>query len=58
MTLLVFLSKNRKWLAVSNESLCKMAVKIAESDPKLKDQHIGVLNEFIETSMTDFRSSG
>lgn len=54
MTLLVFLSKNRKWLTVSNDGLYRIAVRIAESDPKLKDKYIEILKEFIETSIVNF----
>lgn len=51
MTLLILLSKNRKWLTVSNDNLYQIAVRIAESDPKLKDQNIEILRGFIQTSM-------
>jgi len=48
MTLLVFLFKNRKWLKVSNEALYRFAVEIAKSDPKLKDNSIMRIRNFLE----------
>ncbi|MFH0852854.1 MAG: type II toxin-antitoxin system death-on-curing family toxin [bacterium] len=46
MTTLVFIGRNRKWLKVSNDGLYRIAVVVAESDPKRKDEYIKVLEHF------------
>ncbi len=55
MTLLVFLSKNRKWLTVPNDTLYKIAVRVAQSDPKLKDKQVNALKGFIKTNMVNLK---
>ena len=48
MTLILFLARNNKWLEVPRDGLYRIAVKVAESDPKIKGEIIKILNEFIE----------
>jgi death-on-curing family protein len=40
MTLFLFLSKNGKWLNIGNDELYRVAVGVAESKPKSKDNVI------------------
>lgn len=51
MTLLIFLSRNRKWLKVTNEALYKFAVGIAKSNPKLKDKYISHIEDFLNENL-------
>ena len=51
MTLLVFLSLNRKWLKVTNEALYKFAVGIAKSNPKRKDEYIEHIEDFLNKNL-------
>src|SRR3989344_5804027 len=46
MTLILFLARNNKWLEVPRDGLYRIAVKVAESDPKIKGEIIKILNEF------------
>ncbi len=48
MTLLVFLARNGKWLVVSHDQLYKIAVSVAESDPKIKDSMTAFLVVFLK----------
>lgn len=49
MTLLFFLSKNGKWLNISNELLYRVAVEVAKSKPKSKDYII----RWLETTFAE-----
>lgn len=55
MTLLVFLTKNRKWLTVPNDAFYKIAVKVAESDPKLKDRYVNILKSFLKANIVNLK---
>lgn len=48
MSLLVFLSKNKKWLSVSKESLYRIAKFVAESDPALRESVVRLVEDFIK----------
>ncbi len=54
MTLFIFLSKNRKWLKVSNSELYKFAVEIAESNPKSKDLYLLKIEGFLEDNIIPY----
>jgi death-on-curing family protein len=51
MTLLMFLSKNHKWLSVSDKMLYKIAVQVAESGPKEKDDYLKILEDLLKKNM-------
>jgi death-on-curing family protein len=53
MTVLVFLSKNDKWLSISNEGLYKFAVRIAGGNPKQKDTDMNNLRNFFKETIVD-----
>ena len=48
-TLFVFLSKNRKWLRISNQELYNFAVWVAQSRSDLKDEVVSSIKKFIKT---------
>jgi death-on-curing family protein len=50
MTLLYFLSKNKKWLRVNNEGIYLLAVLVAESKPEDKDLVIRQIYSLIKES--------
>ena len=50
-TLLYFLSKNEKWLRLSNEALYTFARDIAKSDPKRKSEMITQIERFIRAHL-------
>lgn len=54
MTLLVFLFKNRKWLAVSNDELYKFAVEIANSEAKSKDIYLPKIEKFLADNIIPY----
>jgi death-on-curing family protein len=54
MTVLVFLAMNGKWLSVSNEGLYRIAVRVAESDAKQKDEYMKILESFFKESIINF----
>ena len=51
MTLLLFLAKNDKWLSVSNDGLYRIAVRVAEGDPKYKDDFLEILEDFFKENI-------
>ncbi|MDI6891956.1 MAG: type II toxin-antitoxin system death-on-curing family toxin [Actinomycetota bacterium] len=51
ISLLVFLYKNGYWLEHKPEQLYKIAVFVAESDPKLKDEIVSVFTGFLRRYM-------
>ena len=53
-TMLVFLALNKKWIKVTNEELYNFAVWIASSPPKLKNQTVKAVEEFIERNLIDY----
>lgn len=54
MALLLFLLRNNKWLGVFPEELYRIAVLVAESNPKDKDRILEDLKEFFEKGIVDF----
>ena len=49
VTLLYFLSKNKKWLRLDNQELYNFAVWVAESNPKVKDATLLAIQKFVKT---------
>lgn len=56
-TLFVFLSINKKWIKVDNQELYNFAVWVAQSPPKLKDNVIKAIEEFIAINIIDLPKS-
>jgi len=56
-SLLVFLYKNEKWLAVDNKELYNFAVWVAQSPPLAKDQILIFIETFIKKYLQVFKSS-
>lgn len=52
-TLLVFLYINNKWINVDNQELYNFAVWVAQSPPKLKNNVITAVDEFIKINIVD-----
>lgn len=52
-TLMIFLSKNKKWLRVDNQQLYNFAKAVAQSDPIIKDEMIKGVEKFIKTYLVD-----
>lgn len=50
-TLLVFLSKNKKWLKVDNQEFYNFAKWVAESSPKFREETVKAIQKFIKTYM-------
>lgn len=53
--LLVFLSKNNKWLEVDNKALYNFAVWVAESPAELKDEVVDGIEKFLRQNLTDLK---
>lgn len=51
VTLLVFLHKNKKWLAVDNQELYNFAVWVAESPSGVKDEVVKAVEKFIKKNL-------
>ena len=56
MALLFLLYKNGKWLNISNEQLYRVAVGVAESKPKSKDNIIRWLEKIISRHLINYPS--
>jgi death on curing protein len=54
-TLLVFLSKNKKWIKVENQEFYNFAVWVAQSPPAFKDQVVSAIKKFISDHLTNYR---
>jgi len=52
-TLLVFLSKNSKWITVDAQSFYIFTVWVAQSPAELKDQVVMGIEKYIQTHITD-----
>lgn len=52
-TLVVFLIKNRKWIAVDNQQFYNFAKWIASSDPKLKNVTVDAVRAFLGLYITN-----
>ncbi|MDX1608435.1 MAG: type II toxin-antitoxin system death-on-curing family toxin, partial [Candidatus Spechtbacterales bacterium] len=52
-TLLVFLSKNGKWIHVDTQEFYNFAKWVAASNPKLRKQTIDAVEEFIRQYIVD-----
>ena len=53
VTLLVFLSKNGKWLETDNQRLYNFAVWIAESPAQYKDEIVRIIQRFISKNLVE-----
>lgn len=54
-TLLVFLSLNGKWIAVSNQELYNFAVWVASSPPQVMDQTVNAIKRFVEKNLVLYK---
>lgn len=54
MALLVFLALNKKWLSVSPKNLYELAVHVAETDPKLKDEILMIVSSTTKNNLITF----
>ncbi|MFH1112141.1 MAG: type II toxin-antitoxin system death-on-curing family toxin [Patescibacteria group bacterium] len=54
-TLLLFLSRNEKWLRVDDKELYNFAKWVAESNPKLKDATVEAINKFLALYMVNYK---
>ncbi len=54
-TLIVFLTKNEKWLDAKNDDLYEFTVWIASSPARSKDEAIKAIEEFISSGMVDYK---
>jgi death-on-curing family protein len=52
-TLLVFLHKNKKWLALDPKELHNFTIWIAQSPSRLKDTVVAGIEKFIQTYLVD-----
>lgn len=52
-TLFFFLSKNGKWLSVSNEELYNFAVWVASSPAQFQDEVVTAIKKFIKNHLVD-----
>lgn len=52
-TLLVFLSRNDKWMAVDEQALYNFAIWVAESPPDLKDATVQGVTTFLKKKLVD-----
>ena len=55
VTLMIFLSKNGKWLTLSNQELYNFAKWVAESNAKLKNSAIIAVEEFLGVYLTELK---
>ncbi|MDP2624691.1 MAG: type II toxin-antitoxin system death-on-curing family toxin [Candidatus Peregrinibacteria bacterium] len=53
-SLMVFLSKNEKWLSVDQQEFYNFAVWVASSPPGLKDDTVRAIGTFIGKHLTDY----
>ncbi len=53
MTLLLFLSVNKKWMNVPNQKLYNFAKWIAESDPKVKSAAVQAIKDWLKPLIVD-----
>jgi len=53
-TLLLFLSKNNKWVNVDPAQLYRFARWVAESDPKVKDAVVAAIEKFLTVYVIPF----
>jgi death on curing protein len=53
-TLLLFLSRNNKWLRVDQVQLYRFAKWVAESDPRVKDATVDAIIKFTTDYLTEF----
>ncbi|MDE2079610.1 MAG: type II toxin-antitoxin system death-on-curing family toxin [Patescibacteria group bacterium] len=51
MSTIVFIAMNGKWLSVSDKQLYRIAVDVAESDPKQKDKYMDLLTVFFRENI-------
>ena len=54
VTLFLFLYRNKKWMYVSNDTLYRFAVLVAESPAELKNEIVDLIEGFIQKSISDY----
>ena len=54
VTLFLFLYRNKKWMNVSNDTLYRFAVLVAESPAELKNEIVDLIEGFIQKSISDY----
>jgi len=52
-SLLVFIYRNKKWLKVDNQELYNFVIWVTESNPKLKDETLEAIEEFLKSYLVD-----
>lgn len=57
MTLLYFLSKNGKWVRVDTQEFYNFAKWVAESNPKVKNQVVDAIEQFLKDNLVDISFS-
>lgn len=55
-TLTVLLYRNKKWIKVDNQELYNFAVWVASSPPKLKEQTVLAIHEFLRRHVVDMKN--
>ena len=53
VTLFLFLYRNKKWMNVSNDTLYRFAVLVAESPAELKNEIVDLIEGFIQKSIAN-----
>ena len=54
VTLFLFLYRNKKWMNVSNDTLYRFEVLVAESPAELKNEIVDLIEGFIQKSISDY----
>lgn len=55
VSLLVLLSKNKKWISMDTKELYNFAKWVAESDPDVKDEVLLAIQRKVKKSLVDFK---
>jgi len=54
VTLFLFLYRNKKWMTVSNDTLYRFAVLVAQSPSELKKEVVNLIEGFIQKNIIDY----
>lgn len=54
-TVITFLMLNQKWLSVPSDQIYEIAVWVAKSDPKLKDEVVLYIEAFLKRNITSVK---
>jgi death-on-curing family protein len=54
VALFLFLYKNKKWMNVSNDTLYRFAVLVAQSPSELKKEVVNLIEGFIQKNIVDY----